>query len=155
MSRFVIAQIFGVIGIIFSVLSMQMKTKKNIMIMFLGLNLASALNFLFLDSISGSLVCFFGAFETVVNYLFDSKGKNVPLYVVAFYVVVNIALGASTYHGLIDIIPVVCAYNLMFDMQTLMYELNMKYEKSCGDHGWWCGEPFLAAQHTGIPEAVY
>ena len=34
MDYFVIAQIFGVIGIIFSVLSMQMKTKKNIMIMF-------------------------------------------------------------------------------------------------------------------------
>lgn len=29
-----------------------------------------------------------------------------------------------------DIIPVVCAYNLMFDMQTLMFDLNMKYEMS-------------------------
>lgn len=27
-----------------------------------------------------------------------------------------------------DIVPVVCAYNLMFDMQTLMFDLNMKYE---------------------------
>ena len=29
-----------------------------------------------------------------------------------------------------NIVPVICAYNLMFDMQTLMYELNMKYEMS-------------------------
>ena len=49
MDYFVIAQIFGVIGIVFSVLSMQMKTKNNIMLMLLGLNLASALNFYFLE----------------------------------------------------------------------------------------------------------
>ena len=36
MNNFVVAQIFGVIGIVFSVLSMQMNTKKNIMIMLLG-----------------------------------------------------------------------------------------------------------------------
>ena len=109
MNNFVIAQIFGVIGIIFSVLSMQMKTKKNIMIMLLCLNLASALNFLFLNSISGSLVCFFAVFETFVNYLFDSKNKKVPIYVIAFYVVVNLALGIYSYHSLIDIIPIACA----------------------------------------------
>ncbi len=109
MNNFIIAQIFGVIGIIFSVLSMQMKTKRNIMIMLLCLNLASALNFLFLDSISGSLVCFFAVFETFVNYLFDEKNKKIPIYLIAFYVVVNLVLGISSYHSLIDIIPIVCA----------------------------------------------
>ncbi len=109
MDNFVIAQIFGVIGIIFSVLSMQMKTKKNIMIMLLCLNLASALNFLFLDSISGSLVCFFAVFETFVNYLFDEKNKKVPIYLIAFYMIINLVLGISSYHSLIDIIPILCA----------------------------------------------
>ena len=109
MYNFTIAQVFGILGIIFSVLSMQMKTKKNIMIMFLCLNLASALNFLFLDSISGSLVCFFGIIETLINYLFDSKNKRVPVYIIVFYVIVNIILGVSTYHSYIDILPVVCA----------------------------------------------
>ena len=109
MNNFIIAQIFGILGIIFSVLSMQMNTKKRIMIMLLCLNLASALNFLFLNSLSGALVCFFGVIETFVNYLFDSKGKKVPLYVIAIYVVVNLALGISSYHGPLDILPIVCA----------------------------------------------
>ena len=109
MNNFIIAQIFGIIGIIFSVLSMQMKTKKNIMIMLLCLNLASAFNFLFLNSISGSLVCFFAVIETFVNYLFDSKNKSVPIYVIVFYVIVNIGLGLYSYHSLIDILPIVCA----------------------------------------------
>ena len=109
MYNFAIAQIFGIMGIIFSVLSMQMKTKKNIMIMLLLLNLASALNFLFLDSLSGSLVCFFAVIETFINYLFDSKNKKVPIYVIGIYVVINIALGLSSYHSLLDILPIVCA----------------------------------------------
>lgn len=109
MYNFAVAQVFGIIGIIFSVLSMQMRTKRNIMIMLLCLNLASALNFLFLNSISGSLVCFFAVIETFVNYLFDSKNKVVPIYVVIFYVIVNLILGISTYHSLLDIIPIVCA----------------------------------------------
>lgn len=109
MYNFVIAQIFGIIGIIFSVLSMQMKTKKNIMIMLLGLNLASALNFLFLNSFSGSLICFFAVLETFINYLFDSKNKKVPIYVIAVYVIINLALGFSTYKTLLDLIPIACA----------------------------------------------
>lgn len=109
MNNFYVAQIFGIIGIIFSVLSMQMQSKKNIMIMLLCLNLASALNFVFLDSWSGSLVCFFAVLETFINYLFDSKGKKVPIYVIGLYVVINIALGLSTYHSPIDILPIVCA----------------------------------------------
>ena len=109
MYNFVIAQIFGIVGIIFSILSMQMKTKRNIMIMLLCLNLASALSLLFLNSISGSLVCFFAVIETFVNYLFDSKNKRVPIYVVIFYVIVNLVLGISTYHSFLDIVPIVCA----------------------------------------------
>ena len=109
MYNFVLAQIFGVIGIIFSVLSMQMKTKKNIMLMLLGLNTASALNFLFLNSISGSLVCFFGVLETIINYLFDSKNKKIPVYIIIFYIVVNLILGFSSYKTILDLVPIICA----------------------------------------------
>jgi hypothetical protein len=109
MYNFVVAQIFGIIGILFSVLSMQMKTKKNIMIMLLCLNLASALNFFFLNSMSGFWVCLFAVLETFVNYCFDSKNKKVPIYIIGFYVVVNIALGLMSYHTPLDLLPIVCA----------------------------------------------
>ena len=109
MYNFAVAQIFGIIGIIFSVLSMQMKTKKRIMWMLLGLNLASALNFVFLDQWSGSLICFFAVIETFVNYLFDSKNKKIPIFIIAFYVIVNISLGIFTYHSPLDILPIICS----------------------------------------------
>ena len=143
MYNFYVAQVFGVIGLILSILSMQMKTKKNIMIMLLLLNLASALNFLFLDSITGCLICFFAVFETYINYLYDSKGKKIPIYVIAFYILLNLVLGLISFKSLIDIIPIVCALlyittvctkseskirKLMFSNQALwlIYDINSK-----------------------------
>ena len=109
MYNFTIAQIFGITGIIFSVLSMQMKTKESIMIMFLGLNLSSALNFLFLNSITGSLIGFFAMIEIFINYLYESKNSKIPIYIIIFYVVINLILGLSAYKRFIDLIPVMCA----------------------------------------------
>ena len=43
------------------------------------------------------------------NYLFDSKNKKVPIYVIVFYVIVNLILGFYSYKGLLDLIPVACA----------------------------------------------
>ena len=109
MSNFVIAQIFGILGIIASVLSMQLKHRKHILIVLLLLNLFSALNFLFLGSYSGAYVCFFAIFEMIINYLFEIKGKEVPIWVIGIYVIVNIALGMLSYKSAIDILPIVCA----------------------------------------------
>lgn len=107
MNNFFIAQIFGTFGIIFSVLSMQMKDKKNIMIMFIGLNISCALNFFFLGSITGCFINTFGAIETFINYKFDSKNKSIPIYIISIYVIVNLILGFISYKNIIDLLPII------------------------------------------------
>ncbi|MBQ6476896.1 MAG: YgjV family protein [Bacilli bacterium] len=74
-----------------------------------GINLAAAFNFLFLNSLSGSLICFFGALETVINYLFDRKNIKVPIYIIGLYIIINLILGFSTFKSIIDILPIICA----------------------------------------------
>ena len=108
-TNFVVAQIFGVLGVIASVCSMQFKKRKQIFIALLLLNLFSALNFVFLGSMASAYVCFFAVFEMLINYLFERKKKRVPLVVVLIYVAVNIALGAISFTGPLDVIPIVCA----------------------------------------------
>ena len=66
-NNFVVAQIFGILGIIASVLSMQFKKRKHILIVLLLLNLFSALNFVFLGSLSSAYVCFFAIIEMIIN----------------------------------------------------------------------------------------
>ena len=109
MYNFWLAQVFGVLGIIASVSSMQMKKKKHIMIMLLLLNISSGLCFLFLDSISGTLINAFAVLETIINYRYDLKEKKVPIYIIGIYVVVNLVLGIIAYKSLIDLFPIACS----------------------------------------------
>lgn len=109
MNNFVIAQVFGILGIIASVVSMQLKDRKHILIALFLLNLFSALNFLFLGSFSSTYVCFFAEFEMLINYCFEVKKKDVPKWVIGIYIVVNIILGMITYGSLLDLLPIVCA----------------------------------------------
>ena len=109
MSNFIIAQIFGILGIIASVLSMQFKKRKHILIALFLLSLFSALNFLFLGNMTSSYICFFAIIEMIINLLFEKKNKDIPKYVVGIYIIVNIALGMITYKSIIDILPIACA----------------------------------------------
>lgn len=117
-TNFIIAQIFGVLGIVASVCSMQFKKRRQIFLALLLLNLFSALNFIFLGTMASAYVCLFAMLEMVINSLFERKKQTVPVYVVGIYVVINIALGALGFSGLLDILPVACA--LIFCVTILM-----------------------------------
>lgn len=108
-TNFVIAQIFGILGIVASVASMQFKNRKHIFLALLLLNLFSTLNFVFLGTFASAYICFFAILEMLINHLFERKNKPVPIYIIAIYVVINIALGILNFTGLLDIIPILCA----------------------------------------------
>ena len=108
-TNFVIAQIFGVLGVIASVCSMQFKKRRQIFVALLLLNLFSALNFVFLGTFSSAYVCFFAVAEMLINHLFERKNKPVPKVVVGIYIIVNILLGVISFMGPLDVIPIVCA----------------------------------------------
>lgn len=108
-TNFIIAQVFGILGIIASVCSMQFKNRKHIFLALLLLNLFSALNFVFLGTFASAYICFFAILEMLINHLFERKNKPVPVYIVAIYIAVNIALGALSFSGWLDLIPIVCA----------------------------------------------
>ncbi len=108
-NNFVVAQIFGILGIIASVLSMQFKKRKHILIALLLLNLFSALNFVFLGSLSSAYVCFFAIIEMIINYIFEKNNKDVSKGVICIYIIINIILGMISYKTLIDILPIACA----------------------------------------------
>lgn len=97
---------------------MQFKKRKQIFIALLLLNLFSALNFVFLGAMASAYVCLFAILEMIVNHLFERKKKNVPVWVVGFYAIANIALGTLGFSGWLDILPILCA--LIFCATILM-----------------------------------
>ncbi len=106
---FITAQIFGILVIIANVLSMQMKKKKQIILMFILANLFSAINFVLLQSYSGAIICTFAIVQTFINKVFENKDKQVPKIVVGIYIIISIILGVITFKGYIDIVPIICS----------------------------------------------
>ncbi len=106
---FVTAQIFGILVIIANVLAMQMKNKKQIILMFILANLFSAINFVLLQSYSGATICIFAIVQTFINKFFENKNKQVPKIVIAIYIIISIILGAITFKASIDIVPIICS----------------------------------------------
>lgn len=87
----------------------NLKKRKQILIALFLLNLFSALNFVFLGSMSSAYVCFFAEIEMLINYGFEVKKKDVPKWVIGIYIIINILLGMISYKGLLDILPIACA----------------------------------------------
>lgn len=106
---FITAQIFGILVIIANVLAMQMKNKKQIILMFILANLFSAINFVLLQSYSGATICIFAIVQTFINKFFENKNKQVPKIVIAIYIIISIILGAITFKASIDIVPIICS----------------------------------------------
>lgn len=117
-TNFLFAQLFGALGLVASVCSMQFKKRRQIFLALLFLNLFAALNFVFLKSWTTVYISLFAIFELIVNNLFEWKKRPVPSVVVAFYVVANIALGLLGFATWLDVLPIICS--LIFCATILM-----------------------------------
>lgn len=117
-TNYIIAQVFGALAMASSICSMQFKKRKTILIALLCLNVFSALNMVFLGSLSAAYITFFAIFEMLVNYLFERKGKTTPKYIVGLYVIGNIVIGALTFAKPLDVIPIVAAIIFCFTILT-------------------------------------
>lgn len=113
-TMFVLAQIFGVLGMISSILSMQFKKRGHILVALLLLNACSALNFLCLGQPSSCLIDLFGDAEMAINYQFERRGKTVPKIVVGTYIAITIAIGIMVADAAIDYMIVVAAIGFCF-----------------------------------------
>ena len=71
-ANFIIAQIFGILGIIASVCSMQFKRRNKIFCALLLLNIFSALNFIFLGTFTSAYVCLFAVLYDINGYFCTS-----------------------------------------------------------------------------------
>ena len=106
---FIAAQFFGILVIIANVISMQMKKKKQIIFMFILANSFSSINFILLQSYSGSIICFFTIIQTFINKSFENKKQQVPKILILIYIIVSIILGVITFNHIIDVLPIICS----------------------------------------------
>lgn len=108
--NFIIAQAFGVLGMISSICSMQFKKRRSILAALFCLNLFAALSMIFLGSLSATYISFLAVIEILINHFFESRKKPVPGFVVGLYALATIAIGIATYAAPTDLIAIACAF---------------------------------------------
>ncbi len=86
-----------------------MKSKKQIIFMFILANLFSAINFILLQSYSGAVICFFAILQTFINKIFEKKQQQVPKIIIVIYIMISIILGIITFNNMIDMLPIICS----------------------------------------------
>ena len=107
--NFIIAQILGLIGALLKIVSIQFKSKKKILLMFILVNLITGIELILLKGYTGALICFIAAIQTFINYIYVIKNKKLPKFFIPIYVIISLIIGMYSYKELMDILPVICS----------------------------------------------
>ena len=107
MNKFILAQIFGVLGACATILSCWQKERKRILFFLLFDNIFYFIQYLLLSAYTGAYTNIIGLIRL---YLFGKKGKNdffKKNYVLYIVILLYILIGVLTYKNLSSIFPVV------------------------------------------------
>lgn len=101
-----LANLFGILGLLFNIIGIQLKKKKSIMLSIMFSTLFFSINFLLIKAYTGSIISFISTIETFINYCYDKKEKEYSLPLIYSYVFISLVSGAFTYNNFIDILPI-------------------------------------------------
>lgn len=106
---FIVAQIFGLLDLVLTWISMQINDKKKIIFLMALVNIFSAICFILLGSISGALICGFAVLQVFINKICEEKFNKVPSWLIAIYIIISVLLGFISFNRYVDIIPIICS----------------------------------------------
>lgn len=75
---------------------------------FLGNFLVGA-SYLLVSSLSGGLICFVACVQVIINYIFATKGKKVPGWLVAIYAVAFLSVNMASFAHWYDVLSLLAA----------------------------------------------
>ena len=84
------------------------KMKTILTLNFLG-NLLVGASYHLTAGISGAAICYVACFQVLINYIFDAKGKKVPMWLIVFHAIVFITLNVLTFKVWYDVLALVAA----------------------------------------------
>ena len=108
---FIIGQIFSVLSLAISIVSVQFKKVTHVLLGGMSSNMATALSYAFLGGLSGAWICIVGAVQTLIIYLanrYDLEKKKRTILTVLFAVAYIVGT-VIVYQGWDDIIACTCA----------------------------------------------
>lgn len=110
----IIIQLVGILGLITKIIGIQLKKKKDILIALMISSTLFAINFFLLKAYSGAVISIVMTLEVVINYIFDKKKKEYPMWLIGTYIIVSVACGIFTYQSITDTLPIIASIIFIF-----------------------------------------
>lgn len=82
---------------------------------FMG-NLLVGLSYLCIKGYSGAAICFVACFQVSINYLFDVKGKKLPVWLVIVHAVVFLLVNLITFAKWFDVLALLAAFTFVLSV---------------------------------------
>ena len=100
--NFIIAQVFGLIALVFIVISFQKNNKKKLLNLQILASLSYGIQYLLLSAYSGAIV---NIVCIIRNYIFSKYEKKIPLYWLIVILIAMLSISVFTYDGVHSILP--------------------------------------------------
>ena len=104
---FILAQICGVIALIFTVVSVQFKTKEKIVMCSVFANLVVTIQFFLLNAITGAIISIINTIRCIIFYYYKKKDKKPSLMILLIFEIVAIVSGMFSWQNIWSIIPII------------------------------------------------
>lgn len=102
----ILAQFFGILGLVFLVISIQNNNKNFVLLFQIFANVFYGLQYIVLNSISAGLMSFISLFRCIAYYIYSKNNSKIPKCVLILFLIMIISVLFFTYNGLFSIIPI-------------------------------------------------
>lgn len=106
---FIIAQAFGVAGLISTITANYQNKKDRILIFQIIANLLCFIQYVLLNALAGASTFFVAIIRCIIFYMFNRKGKEKSTFVLVFFSILIVILGVLSYKDIFSLIPIITA----------------------------------------------
>lgn len=103
----ILAQVLALFAILFWVISILLKNKKNILLMQVIANGIYGIEYLLLGAFSAASMNFLSFLRLLVYYFYTSLNIKMPKWILFVFIALALLFGIITYDGLISLLPII------------------------------------------------
>lgn len=104
---FLLAQFFGLIAIVFNIVTVHFNSKEKILICMIFSNLVVATQFFLLNAITGGIISLINVIRCIVFYLFKKQNKKPSLFVLLIFEIIVVVSGIISWQNIWSILPII------------------------------------------------
>ncbi len=105
--QFILAQILGLLALSITVITIQFRSKKKILLFMCLSNAIIIIQYALLDATTGAVIGVVNTMRCVVFFLCESKNKNPSFFLLLFFESLTITAGLLTWNNIWDLLPII------------------------------------------------